>query len=136
MAWRRISESLTLFRNPSLVKQVVMAGACAFASLCLFGYGSDKFEGSSVCLPLVELSVCFQNSSALIKSYKIMSINQRQARGHGTAFPSPAFSLRRVKSHVVLPTQQIPSSCQDLLKRIKNSFRFIWVFFLFFMYPG
>lgn len=40
--------SLYLFGYPSLVKCFLMVGPCAFASLCLFEYGSDKFEETSV----------------------------------------------------------------------------------------
>lgn len=36
---------------------VMMVDVCAFASLCLFEYGSDKFEGSLVYFLLLELSV-------------------------------------------------------------------------------
>lgn len=79
-----------------------MTGACAFASLCLFEYGSDKFEESSVCFPLLELSVCFPHTSVLIKCYTVMKMNQRQARDPIKAFHSSVFSLPEVKSYVVL----------------------------------
>lgn len=49
--------SLYLFGYPSLVKCFLMVGPCAFASLCLFEYGSDKFEETSVSHSWSEVSV-------------------------------------------------------------------------------
>lgn len=100
-----------------------------FCIIVLAEYGSDKFKGSSVCFLLLELNVCFPHTSAFIKCYIIMNMNQRWARGHMKAFPFSAFPFLEVKSYVILSTQQLLSSCEDFFSTVKYSFRFIcWGF--------
>lgn len=126
-----LCKSLSLFRNPSLLKQLwwqvfVLLQHCACLSMAQVSLRG--LQSVSCCWSWASV---FHMFSALIKCYTIMSMNQRQARGHIKAFSCSVFSLPEVKSYVVLSMQQLPTSCQSLLDTAKYSFRFISGFFFF-----
>lgn len=109
-------------------------GRClCFCIIVLAEYGSDKFKGSSVCFLLLELNVCFPHTSAFIKCYTIMNMNQRWVKGHMKALSSSVFPFLEVKLYVILSTQQRLSSCEDFFNTVKYSFRFICFLVFFFL---